>query len=160
MNHVLVVGAGPAGLTAAITLARLGIAPLLVEKRPGLSPFPRATGVSTRSMELFRSWGLEDRIRAGAVRVRPEGWVCTTLAAPHGMAVPMGFPTVEQAHALSPTAPALAPQDHVEPVLLAHLRGYRHAEVRFDTELVALSPDAHGVTAVLRSGGTDTTVRC
>jgi putative polyketide hydroxylase len=165
MNHetqpqVLVVGAGPAGLTTAITLARLGIATLVVERRAGLSPFPRATGVSTRTMELIRSWGLSDEVRAGEIAAQAAGWVCATLAGPDGMAVPMGFPTVEQAHALSPTAPALVPQDRLEPVLLAHLRGYPHAEVRFGVELVALTQDADGVTAVLRSGGSETVVRC
>lgn len=57
-SPVLIVGAGPAGLIAAITLARQGIASLLVERRAGTSPFPRATGVSTRTMEIIRSWGL------------------------------------------------------------------------------------------------------
>jgi putative polyketide hydroxylase len=67
--HVLVVGAGPAGLVTAITLARLGVSVLIVERRAELSPFPRATGISLRSMELLRSWGLEDRIRDGAMDV-------------------------------------------------------------------------------------------
>ena len=50
---VLIVGAGPAGLTAAIALARHGIDSLLVERRPELSTLPRATVVSTRTMELL-----------------------------------------------------------------------------------------------------------
>jgi putative polyketide hydroxylase len=160
---VLIVGAGPAGLVAAITLARHGIASLLVEKRAGLSPFPRATAISTRTMELIRSWGLEDRVRAGEIDARPDGWVCTTLASPDGMAVPMGFPTRARAHVVSPTAPALAPQDHLQPVLLAHLRDQPLADIRFDTELVTLDQDDEGVTAVLRHHGLDrrrTTVRC
>lgn len=58
---VLVVGAGPAGLTTAIALARQGIRSLLVERRTDVSSLPRATAVSTRSMEIFRSWGLDRR---------------------------------------------------------------------------------------------------
>ena len=57
---VLVAGGGPAGLTAAGALARLGVDCLVVERRPSLSALPRATSVSTRSMEIFRSWGLEE----------------------------------------------------------------------------------------------------
>src|SRR3954470_14798663 len=62
---VLIVGAGPAGLTAAVTLARHGIECLLVDRRPDLFAMPRATVVSTRSMELLRSWGLDDDVRDG-----------------------------------------------------------------------------------------------
>jgi putative polyketide hydroxylase len=62
---VVVAGAGPAGLVAAVTLARHGVGSLLVERNPALSPRPRATGVSLRTMELLRSWGLEDQVRAG-----------------------------------------------------------------------------------------------
>src|SRR3954467_14275007 len=66
---VVIVGAGPAGLTAAISLARLGVETMLVERRAELSSLPRATAVSLRSMELMRSWGLEDAVRAGGVDV-------------------------------------------------------------------------------------------
>jgi putative polyketide hydroxylase len=66
---VLVVGAGPAGLTAAATLGRLGVDTVVAERRPVLSSLPRATGVSTRSMEIFRSFGLEAEIRAGGADV-------------------------------------------------------------------------------------------
>ena len=54
---VLIVGAGPAGLVTAIELARHGVRPLVIERHPSTSIFPRATGVSTRSMEIFRSYG-------------------------------------------------------------------------------------------------------
>jgi putative polyketide hydroxylase len=121
-TDVLIVGAGPAGLTAAGALARLGIDSLLVERRPEMSSLPRATSVSTRSMELFRSWGLEDEIRAGGVEVEWQLWSCRTLAdSAGGMAIPIGLPTREQSAMISPSAPACVPQDHLEPVLLDHL---------------------------------------
>ncbi len=60
---VLVVGAGPAGLVTSLTLAHHGVASLLVEKHPGTSIYPRATAVSTRTMEIFRGLGVE---RGGA----------------------------------------------------------------------------------------------
>src|SRR5690349_13383708 len=96
---VLVAGAGTAGLVTAITLARLGVRVLVVERRSGLSPFPRATGVSTRTMELIRSWGLEPLVRAGGVAARPQSWLCRNLADPDGTEGSLGFPTAEQARA-------------------------------------------------------------
>ena len=41
---VVVVGAGPAGLTTALALARLGIRPLLVERHAGTSSTPGPPG--------------------------------------------------------------------------------------------------------------------
>ena len=66
---VVIVGAGPAGLVAAITLARYGVGSLLVERHPA-APLPRATVVSTRTMELLRSWGLRGRGPGRAARRR------------------------------------------------------------------------------------------
>ena len=42
---------------------------------------PRATAISTRSMELLRSWGLEDAVRAGGIDVEWQMLACETLAA-------------------------------------------------------------------------------
>jgi 2-polyprenyl-6-methoxyphenol hydroxylase-like FAD-dependent oxidoreductase len=120
---VLVVGAGPAGLVTAVTLARYGVGSLLVERHRGLSPLPRATGVSTRTMELLRSWGLEDQVRAGELGiVDAGGWATETLASPQGVMLPSGFPSRRQVAAVSPTTLAAVPQDQLEPVLLGRLR--------------------------------------
>jgi putative polyketide hydroxylase len=151
---VLIVGAGPAGLTAAVALARYGIESRLVERRRGPSPLPRATWVSARSMELFRSWGLEDRIRAGGVDVEWLRWFCQTVArADGGYASPTGFPTRDQSAAVSPTAPAAVPQDHLEPVLMEHLRSLE-AGVELGTEVVSVEDRTDRVRVVLRDTAT------
>ncbi|NDE01930.1 MAG: pyridoxal-phosphate dependent enzyme [Gammaproteobacteria bacterium] len=61
---VLVVGGGPVGLTLAIDLAHRGQRVLLVEQRDGPSEHPKATLLGSRSMELFRRWGLDEEIFA------------------------------------------------------------------------------------------------
>jgi putative polyketide hydroxylase len=154
-RQVLVVGAGPAGLVAAITLARYGVDVLVVEKRDATSPLSRALVISTRSMEIFRAWGLEDQIRAGAADVESRAWVTPTLASAEGTEMPLGYPTTAQAAAVSPTRPAWAPQDHLEPQLHALARSLPGVEVRFGCELVALTQDADGVHGVVRSPGSD-----
>jgi putative polyketide hydroxylase len=152
---VVIAGAGPAGLVAAVTLARHGVGSLLVERNPALSPLPRATGVSLRTMELLRSWGLEDQVRAGQLDLGfTTGFATSTLASPEGVQLTVGFPDLEQAAATSPTLPAAVPQDHLEPVLLGHLRGLPATEVRFGTELAAFDQDADGVTVTLRERAT------
>jgi putative polyketide hydroxylase len=155
---VLVVGAGPAGLVAAGTLALAGVPVLLVERRRALSGLPRATAISTRSMELLRSWGLEDEIRAGGVDAQLQVWVSETLAtARSGSAVPAGLPTREQSAVVSPTAPAVVPQDHLEPVLLRHIRSLPGCEVLVGTQVVRLENQPGAVGAVLRDSATGRT---
>lgn len=147
---VLIVGAGPAGLTAAIMLARHAVDVLVVERHDGTSPFPKATGVSTRTMELLRTWGVEQKVRAGGMRVRPGLVVSGTLADPtQKVDMPFGYPTDEAALAVSPTTPCYCSQDHLEPVLLEHLRAHG-GRVRFGTELIRCTNDATGVDAELR----------
>ncbi|HYN18387.1 MAG TPA: FAD-dependent monooxygenase, partial [Actinomycetes bacterium] len=159
---VVIAGAGPAGLVAAVTLARNGIGSLLVERNPGLSPLPRATAVSVRTMELLRSWGLEAAVRAGQLDISAVGaWATETMASPEGSLLPLGHPDFEHAAAASPTTLAGVPQDHLEPVLLRHLETLGLAEIRFGAELTALDQDADGVTVMLRegAGGAERTVR-
>ena len=147
---VVIVGSGPAGLTAGAALARQGIDFLLVERRSDLSSLPRATAISTRSMELLRSWGLEQEIREGGTDVEWLQWYCRTLAlAESGHGSPTGLPTRAQAAMVSPTAPACVPQDHLEPVLLDHVRSLGAGHMEFGTEVVQVEPRPDGVRVML-----------
>jgi putative polyketide hydroxylase len=151
---VLVVGAGPAGLTAAATLARYGVVVHVVERKQRLSIHPRATVASTRSMELLRSWGLEDEIKAGGMPgVEWLALVTETLAdADRGELATLGLPTKEQAAVLSPTAPLCVPQHHTEAVLLAHARSFG-VEVVFGQEVLRVDVGDEGAEALIREGG-------
>ena len=146
---VLVVGAGPAGLVTAIGLARHGVRSLVIERHASTSIFPRATGVSLRSMEIFRGWGIDADIRRGSWRVKPVGADVTTLDDPAPVEYPLGFSDTASA-AVSPETAAVSPQDHIEPVLVEHYRSLGLGEIRFSTELVAFDQDAEGVTATIR----------
>ena len=148
---VLVVGAGPAGLTAAATLARYGVVVQVVERKQRLSLHPRATVVSTRSMELLRSWGLEEEIKAGGMPgVEWLALATETLAdADRGELATLGLPTKEQAAVLSPTAPLCAPQHHTEAVLLARARSFG-VDVVFGQQVLHVDIGEEGAEALIR----------
>src|SRR5262245_42697684 len=153
---VLVVGAGPAGLVTAIGLARHGVRSLVIERHPSTSIFPRATGISLRSMEIFRGWGIDEAIRRGGRHVRPVGAIVASLTDRAPVESPLGFPD-EVAAVISPTTATISPQDHVEPVLVEHYRSLDMGEIRFSTELVGFEQDSTGVTAKLRDRTTGAT---
>jgi 2-polyprenyl-6-methoxyphenol hydroxylase-like FAD-dependent oxidoreductase len=146
VTPVLVVGAGPAGLTAAITLARAGVETLVVERRTQVSDLPRATGVSTGTMELLRSWGLEEQVRAAAVDVEWRALATTTLAeAAAGTAVEVGYPTRAQSAVVSPTRPACIPQDALEPILQEYLATLPSVRLERGVEYRDVASRADGV---------------
>src|SRR5271156_1339410 len=61
---VLIVGAGPVGLTLAIDLAWRGIDVTVVETRsPAAPPEPKCNHVAARTMEIFRRLGLAEKVR-------------------------------------------------------------------------------------------------
>ncbi|MBR1196698.1 FAD-dependent oxidoreductase [Bradyrhizobium sp. AUGA SZCCT0240] len=63
-SNVLIVGAGPVGLTLAIDLAWRGIDVTVVETRaPAAPPEPKCNHVAARTMEIFRRLGLAENIR-------------------------------------------------------------------------------------------------
>jgi 2-polyprenyl-6-methoxyphenol hydroxylase-like FAD-dependent oxidoreductase len=142
---VLIVGAGPAGLCSSILLSRFGVRSLVVERHASTSVPPKATGISTRTMELFRSWGIEPRVRQVAIPARFSSSIRDTLAGPELDRRSLGYPTADEAAAFSPTWAAVLAQDQLEPILLDHARSYSRADVRFSTEVVDVEQTETGV---------------
>jgi 2-polyprenyl-6-methoxyphenol hydroxylase-like FAD-dependent oxidoreductase len=63
-SEVLIVGAGPVGLTLAIDLAWRGIEVTIIETRaPAAPPEPKCNHVAARTMEIFRRLGLAEKVR-------------------------------------------------------------------------------------------------
>ncbi|MGW6916563.1 FAD-dependent monooxygenase [Kitasatospora sp. NPDC054939] len=74
-TDVLIVGAGPTGLTLACDLARRGVNALLVEAAPTLFPGSRGKGLQPRTLEVLDDLGLVDAVlAAGAPYPRMVGW--------------------------------------------------------------------------------------
>lgn len=61
-HDVLIVGAGPVGLTLANMLGAEGVRTRVVEERPTLIDYPRGVGLDDESLRTFQSIGLVDRI--------------------------------------------------------------------------------------------------
>ena len=148
---ILVVGAGPAGLATAVTALRHGARVLICERRAGPSTHPRSTGLSTRTMELARFWGIADAVRAGAIDCDPTVAIVETLRTPLEV-LPLRAPTMRESLAVSPTYPAIVAQDHLEPLLVEQVR-VLGGEVRFDAPVIGLHSSPAGVLAQLRGGG-------
>src|SRR4029078_2118322 len=71
---VLFAGGGLVGLSTAMFLAQHGIASLAVERLKSASKLPRAAFFHMRTLELFRSAGIEDDVRARSLEeFEPDG---------------------------------------------------------------------------------------
>lgn len=68
-SDVLIVGAGPTGLTLAHELLRHGITPRLIEKKPFASPNSKALGVMARTLELLAPVGITQEMLVQGVQV-------------------------------------------------------------------------------------------
>jgi putative polyketide hydroxylase len=149
---VLVVGAGPGGLATALSAARHGARVLVVERRPGTSTRPRATGINTRTVEILRTWGLAHAVRRLAVAVDPDtATAATFFAPPRSTGRAGGYPSLREVLHHSPVLPLVCPQDLIEPLLADAVR--RHGgEIRFGARLASLRAGPDGVHAVLGSG--------
>ena len=68
--RILIVGAGPTGLTAAVELARRGVIPTVVDRRDGPSPLSRAVGITPRSLSILAASGAAEAILAEGVAMK------------------------------------------------------------------------------------------
>lgn len=151
---VLVVGAGLGGLATAMFLARQGIRVLAVERRDGLSPYPRAAGQNPRTMELLRIGGVADEVnRTNDIRGAQGDFVIRIARSVRGEVLSTVSESFADLVALTepctPAGWAMLSQDKLEPILLTQAEQHGCA-VRFATELLSFGQDSDGVTALLR----------
>lgn len=148
--EVLIVGGGPVGLSTAIQLGRAGIRTLLLERRRNFSRHTKAGGIHARTMEIFRQWGVADRIRevSGFAGVFSTGWV-TRLNGEELGSIVMGAEAAERELFLSwsPELMALCGQDLYEPILAEKAEEYPSVEIRLGAELAEIEQDGEGVIA-------------
>ncbi|WP_231743570.1 FAD-dependent monooxygenase [Mycobacterium sp. GA-2829] len=137
-RHVAIVGAGPVGLTLAHVLGQFGIRSTLFERFPGVNPHPRAHVVNTRTMELFRSIGIADRVQreafAGETSRRIE-WRHTLTGEEFGH-LWWADPPTDGRRDYSPTRRVSCPQDRVQRHLLDAVRAQGMSTIRFRTPVV------------------------
>jgi 2-polyprenyl-6-methoxyphenol hydroxylase-like FAD-dependent oxidoreductase len=152
-SRVLIVGAGPAGLSLAIELGHRSIPCTVVERNDRVGYAPRAKTTNVRTREHLRRWGIADKLKAASPLGAdyPSNIVfCTRLA---------GFQLAKFENALY-CAPGKnpfysehsqwVPQYLVEEVLRAHAQSLPGVEIRFSAELQSFEQDAASVTASVR----------
>lgn len=160
---ILIIGAGPAGLTASLTLSGLGVDHLLVDRHPGAFQHPKAVGIMQRTAELFRAWGVEDEVRARGVPREFCGqsvWT-TTLAGEELGRTATPDPDTGRADPPSPTSSLRCPQHVTEGVLRARAAEHACATLQYGFNVSSLEQDDAGVTATIveRASGEERTIR-
>jgi 2,4-dichlorophenol 6-monooxygenase len=153
-TDVLVIGSGPAGGGAALSLATLGVEHMVITKYSWTANTPRAHITNQRTIEIFRDLGIEEDVLAQgtAHELMGETVFCTSLADDEiGRVRTWGtHPEREADYTLaSPSPNCDIPQTFLEPIVIGHAAS-RGSRIRFDTEYVGLVQDADGVDVTVR----------
>jgi 2-polyprenyl-6-methoxyphenol hydroxylase-like FAD-dependent oxidoreductase len=154
---VLVVGAGPAGLTSSLLLAHQGIPVMCIDKRTAVSTLPRARGVHARAMEILHQCGVGEDLRRQALDIDSGAeWRSDLLSAPLRNTETRGPALAE----VSPHEGLALSQDVFEAILRAHLSSRELARLELGVELESFHEKEGGVecTLVDRATGTRSTV--
>lgn len=141
---VLVVGAGPTGLTLAASLVQRGVAVAVVDQQPEGTNTSRAAVVNARSLEVL------ERLEVA------EPLVCSGIRAPRFTIRDSTTTLIEVDFAQLPTAypfSLMVPQSTTEAILSRRLTELGGRVLRPRT-LTAVRADPHGVTAEFTDGGT------
>ena len=160
-TEVLIVGAGPVGLTLAIDLGRRGVRCTLVEKKPAPEFLPKMERCNARTMEIFRRMGLADEIRAVGLdrRVPMDVYIALAMNEPPLLHLP--YPSAAEAQAQiagcnngsMPREPyQLISQYTLEPLLKSVAEQLPAVDVQYGHEFLRLTQDATSVTATVVDG--------
>ncbi len=159
---VLVAGGGPTGLTLGALLAKQGIEAVVVEEDASTTTHPQAHAITGRTMEVFRSLGIDREIYARGLDLRKAGGIryVTSLAGDElaHLSLEVGPKDIARMLALSPSLMASTPQDLVEPLILGALTR-NGGEIQFGTKLTSFVQDEKGVIATLSTDGGEDRIR-
>lgn len=141
-NAVLVVGAGPVGLTMACELARHGVRCRIIDKATKPLPYCRAIGVTPRTLEVWEDMGVVRPMIESGLWLTGMRSIVADQPARDMLAPPLGLPFGQLG----------LPQYETERILSAHLATLG-VDVERGCELTALTQDRDGVSVTLRSAG-------
>ena len=159
-SEVLIVGAGPTGLTLAIDLGKRGVRCTLIEQKARPAFLPKMERVNARTMEIYRRMGLAQQIRAAGLRADCPMDVYIVLALNEPALLHLPYPSVAQAQIETratndgslPLEPyQLISQYTIEPLLKDIAETIPAVTVRFGCEFLSLQQDGDGVTARVRT---------
>jgi 2-polyprenyl-6-methoxyphenol hydroxylase-like FAD-dependent oxidoreductase len=162
-TQVIIVGAGPVGLTLAIDLGRRGVRCVLLEQKEAPQFLPKMERCNARTMEIYRRLGIAQKIRdAGFPREVPmDVFIVTSLVEPPLLHLP--YPSVAQAQVeiaacadgSMPLEPyQLISQYTLEPVLKSIAETLPGIDVCYGHEFISLEHDGTGVRARIKRGTT------
>jgi len=138
---VLVVGAGPVGLTLANILGLQGVRTLVVEERGSLIDYPRGVGLDDEALRTFQSIGLVDRVLPHTV----PNQILRFLDADRRVLAEMAPPDARFGW---PRRNGFV-QPLVDAELLRGLERFEHVEVRWDSPMTSCLQTADAVTVQL-----------
>ena len=165
---VLIVGAGPVGLTLALDLGSRGVSCLLIDRvvdQPaGIREHPRAAAIAARTMEFCRRWGLADAVRDAGFPddFAPNETYCTTLDGYPLFVVEAPSKLDREPIPFSPETRERCPQIWFDPILEGGLAAYPSVVKRRGWTLTSFTQSEESVSAIVRDGETDrdVTVTC
>jgi 3-(3-hydroxy-phenyl)propionate hydroxylase len=146
MKPVIVVGAGPVGLTTALGLDFYGLPFRLFEEDDTLSLDTKAGTILTRTLEAFRRYGVADNVLARALRVDEIGGLDRATNKPT-LSVLTEVLTDDTRYPFVINLP----QHHLEPVLREALDARRPDALSLGHRLVSFRQDDDGVIAIFET---------
>ena len=158
---VLIAGGSLVGLSTALLLGWHGVSSLAVERHPGTAIHPRAALFNQRTIEIYRSVGVEPAIVEASGLEFVQNGAIVSVESLAGRELEYYFRNINDGvEGLSPSPRIFITQIGLEPILKARAKELG-ARIEWGVELVSFTADEDGVTAVLRErdGGAERRVR-